>query len=327
MKKIVGIAFLLSVCMLLAPISLVTEGEAVSVVGKPSKPSKNEEVGELSEFAADSFKVCNFETGEIMTLSAEEYIFGVVAAEMPALYHSEALTAQAVAAWTFACVRRQENEGKSYDITTDNTGDQSYISRVAAKEKWGDKAEEYTAKIEAAVKKALGYMVTYNGKPITAVYHALSSGKTEDAKNVWGREIAYLKPVVSEGDRLSPNYISEQTFTFEKLKECLAEEVELKEDGEELFKIISESPSGTVTEIEVGGKSMLGARVRSLLDLRSSCFEVKRTDEGWSFTVYGYGHGVGMSQTGADYMAKQGSDFKEILTHYYKGAKVEKLDG
>lgn len=325
MKKIIGIAFLLAVCMLLAPLSVVTGEGAISVSGRPSDKDVTDKLTNPDMAVAESFKVCDHKTGEIMTLSAKDYIFGVVAAEMPALYHSEALTAQAVAAWTFACVRRAENEGKSYDITTDNTGDQSFITREAAKLKWGDKATEYTAKIEVAVETALGYMITYEGAPITAVYHAVSSGKTEDAVHVWGREIAYLKPVSSEGDRLAQNYISEVSFTFDELKEKFAEETELTEDGEKLFVVKAKSDSGTVTEIEVAGKSMSGARVRSLLDLRSSCFEVKRTDEGWTFTVYGYGHGVGMSQTGADYMAKQGADFKEILTHYYSGVKIEKI--
>lgn len=325
MKKIIGIAFLLAVCMLLAPLSAVSEERVISVAGRPSDKDITEKQTDPEAAVTDELKVCDHKTGEIMTLSAKDYIFGVVAAEMPALYHSEALTAQAVAAWTFACVRRTENQGKSYDITTDNTGDQSFVTREEAKLKWGSKAEEYTEKIDSAVEKALGYMITYKGAPITAVYHAVSAGKTEDAANVWGKEIAYLKPVSSEGDKLAQNYISEVPFTFEELKEKFAEEAELSEDSENLFAVKSKSTSGTVTEIQVAGKSMSGARVRSLLDLRSSCFEAKKTETGWTFTVYGYGHGVGMSQTGADYMAKQGADFKEILTHYYSGVKIEKI--
>lgn len=159
-------------------------------------------------------------------ISADDYIFGVVAAEMPALYETEALKAQAVAAYTFACVKKAENAGKSYDLTSDPAVDQSFITREKAKEKWGDKADEYSAKIENAVKSVKDYMITCGGTPILAVYHAISSGKTEDCKEVWGKDIPYLKPVSSEGDKLAPSYLSSAEFTAEVLKQKLSEDID-----------------------------------------------------------------------------------------------------
>ena len=168
-------------------------------------------------------------------------------------------------------------------------------------------------------------MITYESKPITAVYHAISSGKTEDAKDIWGTEYPYLKPVSSEGDKLSKDYISEASFSVEELKSKLSSDAEFSSSPANFFGKISRTDSGVVKEIEVCGKALKGARIRTLLDLRSSNFEVKYEAEKFVFTVYGYGHGVGMSQNGANYMAKQGSDFKEILCHYYKDCKVEKV--
>lgn len=323
MKKTVGIAFLITIAMLLIPLSVINNGSSISAsTSAENIPAK---LPSAKEAASEVFRVCDAATGKVTEMDAEEYIFGVVAAEMPALYEEEALKAQAVAAYTYACCRRAENSHKSYDITTDHTTDQSFITEKAAREKWGDNADTYVNKIKKAVEDTSGYMITCNGKPITAVYHAISSGKTEDCKNVWGRELSYLKPVVSEGDRLSPDYIEETTFTIEQIKEKLAEEVELSSDAASFFGECSRTESGTVTKIKVCSESLTGARLRSLLDLRSTNFEVKYTENSFVFTTYGYGHGVGMSQYGANYMAKQGSDFKEILTHYYTGCKVEKI--
>lgn len=320
MKKIMFLAVFLSAVMLLLPLGVMTERSAVLV-----SAAANTEIPDAKKSISETFLVCNNENGSITEMKAEDYIFGVVAAEMPALYEEEALKAQAIAAFTFACRRKAENEGKEYDITNDHTTDQSFITEEAACEKWGEKADEYTNKIKTAINEVIGYMITYDNKPIVAVYHAISSGKTEDAKDIWGEEYPYLKPVSSEGDKLAKDYITEVSFTADELKEKLASDIELSGDAANYFGEISRTDSGVVKEISVCGKTLKGARIRTLLDLRSSNFEVKFNDEKFVFSVYGYGHGVGMSQNGANYMAKQGSDFKEILTHYYKGCKVEKV--
>jgi stage II sporulation protein D len=168
-------------------------------------------------------------------------------------------------------------------------------------------------------------MITYKGTPITAVYHAISSGKTESAKDIWNAELDYLVPVSSEGDKLATNYISEVEFTAKELKERLSDKAELSGEAKDYFSNLVRTKSGTVLKVNVCGQELKGSLVRELLELRSSNFTVEYRDEKFVFSVYGYGHGVGMSQNGANYMAKQGSTFEEILTHYYTGCKVEKV--
>lgn len=223
MKKIFAIMFILLTVQLLIPLTAMRQSrpQIAQVSGKVVNIPK------AREAVADSFRVCDSETGEITELEAGEYIFGVVAAEMPALYEVEALKAQAVAAYTYACYRRAENYGKNYDITTDHTTDQSFITKAAAAEKWGEKADEYTKKIEDAVKAVEGYMVTVGGKPALTVYHAISSGKTEAAKNVWGKDIDCLQPVDSPGDKLSPDYLTTVNFSSEEVKAKLSDICEL----------------------------------------------------------------------------------------------------
>ena len=160
--------------------------------------------------------------------------------------------------------------------------------------------------------------------PISSVYHALSSGQTESAENIWGDEIPYLKPVSSESDKLANDYISTAVFNAEELKEKLKKEITLTGDPSNYFGECVRTSSGTVKSIDVCSKSLSGAELRNLLDLRSANFEVNFQGDNFTFTTYGYGHGVGMSQYGANAMAKQGNNFKEILTHYYSGCKIKK---
>lgn len=319
MKKILFCGLIILSFMLILPLSVLKKPqEAAAVSAAAISPEKKVSV-------ADIFRISDAKTGAVTEMTANEYIFGVVAAEMPALYNEEALKAQAVAAYTFACYRRAENTDKTYDLTTDFNTDQSYITEEKAREKWGDKADEYCEKLKKAIDEVENLALTYDGKPILAVYHALSSGQTEDCKNVWGREYPYLKAVASPCDVLAPDYISKAAFSEEELKKKLSEKCQLSGEPEKYFGKTERTPSDTVTTVEICGAKLSGAEIRSLFSLRSSNFEVSYKDGEFTFTVYGYGHGVGMSQYGANYMAKQGSNFKEILLHYYNGCKIEKL--
>lgn len=316
MKKIMFLAVFLFGIMLIAPLSVLGEmGEVISASAK-TEVQKNENKG--------VFKVMNTEDGKITEISVEDYIIGVVSAEMPALYEEEALKAQAVAAFTFASQRKNENASKEYDITNNHTVDQSFINKEEMKKKWGEEYDTYYEKIKKAVQAVSGYMVCFDKKPIVAVYHAISSGKTEDSKDIWGDEFPYLKPVSSEGDKLHKDYLSEVSFTAEEIRNKLSTETEFSGDESGYFGETKRTDSGVIKEISVCGKKLTGARIRTLLDLRSSNFSIEFKDGKYCFSVFGYGHGVGMSQNGANYMAKQGSDFKEILTHYYTGCSVLK---
>lgn len=274
----------------------------------------------------DKFLVLMEDTQKVEEIDAREYIFGVLACEMSMKYHEEALKAQAVAAYTFACRRRQErlsNPQQAYDITSSSQLDQGYITRQQANEKWGENAKEYTEKLEKVIDSVDGYIIVYDGQPILAAYHAISGGKTEAAENVWGTAFPYLQPVESIGDMLSPGYLSEVKVTAEEFKTAMQPlGVELEGDPAGWVGEPERSQSGTVLKIKIGGKEFTGKDIRQAFSLRSANFDLAYSEGGFAFTVRGYGHGVGMSQYGANYMAQQGSTFLEILSWYYPGCQL-----
>lgn len=262
--------------------------------------------------------------GRVVEMDTLEYVVGCVACEMPASYHEEALKAQAVAAYTNVRRLQQNPDGKAgdADITDDAGTHQGYLDEAARREKWGEKYETYNEKITNAVQAVLGQTLTYDGALITAAYFSLCPGRTESAKTVWGSEIAYLQSVTSTGDRLSPDLTRETRLSTAQMREKLRTDAEIKlgDDPEAWFSgdlEVSKNKTGVVTAVTVGGKRLTGQQLRTLLGLASPAFTVDFADGEFVFTVTGNGHFVGMSQYGADYMARQGADYKEILAHYY----------
>lgn len=321
MKKILSIAVFITAIMLLMPLCALKDvPKSVSA----STVLTDTPTNESQTLNYETFRLYTCADEKITEISVDDYIFGVVAAEMPLLYEEEALKAQAVAAYTFACKRKAENTNNTYDISDDPNTNQGFLTEEAARERWGEKADEYIAKLKKVIKDTKGYMITYKNEPITAVYHAISSGKTESCKNVWGTDLPYLKAVVSEGDKLSKDYIKKVTFSKEELKEKMKEKLNLNEFSDISFGEASRTESGTVISIKVCDTDIKGSELRSILNLRSSDFEITQSENNYVFTVYGYGHGVGMSQNGANFMAQQGSNFKEILCHYYSNCKIKK---
>ncbi len=318
MKKMMYITMIITAFMLLMPLAVLGQVEETkNEIEETMAPIEN------TENNKDIFRVFDKQSEKITEMSAEDYIFGVVAAEMPALYETEALKAQAVASYTYACYKREENTKTDYDITTDFTTDQSFKTEEKAKADWGEKAEEYTQKIKNAIKSVQGECIYYKNKPILAVYHAVSCGQTYSAKEVWGKEIEYLKSVYSKGDKLASNYTSVIEFTDAELKEKLSGLVkDTKTDTAVLGKLNAKS-NGRVESVKLYGKDVLGSEVRTALNLPSTNFTFEKQDGKYIFTCLGYGHGVGMSQKGADYLAKQGYTYKEILCHYYKDVLVK----
>ncbi len=317
MRKFFILSLFLFALLLLLPLTALTENPLSSpVLAESSSSSKKSEPIESSE----TFKVKISETGKIITLTREQYLFGVVAGEMPALYEEEALKAQTVCAYTFLKWRQKENSDKEYDITDNYQIDQCYISESEALEKWGTKASEYEQKIKSAIKSVAGQALTFDGEIILSVYHAISGGATESAKNVWGKDYPYLQSVSSIGDKLSTNYITTVNATKEKIEKGFGVTVPTALKG--TFTDFIRTDAGNVRSVKISGKEFTGSDVREILGLKSTNFNVSLKDNTFSFTVYGYGHGVGMSQNGANYMAQQGSDYKEILSHYYKGTKI-----
>ncbi len=271
----------------------------------------------------DTVKLKLTASDTVTEISLEDYIFGVVAAEMPALYEEEALKAQAVAAYTFYIVQKDKNKDNSFDISDDYTAHQAFISTESAREKWGDGAETYENKIRSCVKAVLGQRVLYNGEPATTLYHAISYGVTEKAAAIWGGDYPYLVSVDSSWDKLEKNYLAENTFTAEEFKKLVTSLAEVKDLTGNCITDIVRTDAGGVKTLKISGTEVSGGDLRQALSLRSSNFEISFSEGVYKFTTKGYGHSIGMSQYGAHYMAMQGKNYKEILLHYYTGCTVE----
>lgn len=316
------IIVILTLSLLLTPLLAVgdkTVKDNIPQENTSSAPTKKE--GEIGVYISES--------GETVYLSVFDYICGVVAAEMPAVYEIEALKTQAVCAYTYLCKKLKTNaEEKSYDITDDFKTDQAYIGPEKRKERWGENFDLYETKIADAVRAVEKKAITYNEEIIFAAYHAISAGKTENALNVWGGDYPYLVPVPCEGDLLAKDYLSEVIIAPADFENALkAKNAEPHGRCEEYIGALEKSDSGTVLKITLCGKEFKGSEVREMFSLRSSNFDLLYTEEkGFCFTVRGYGHGVGMSQNGANYLALSGKNYEEIIKHFYSGVEIVEYD-
>lgn len=267
--------------------------------------------------------------GQVAELTMADYLWGVVAAEMPAAFEPEALRAQAVCARTYSLWKLQakSHQADGADICADSSCCQAYLSPQDAAQRWGEGAAPgYQAKIAAAVADTDGQVLTYEGAPIQAVFFSSAAGATEDAQAVWGRALPYLVSVDSPEGEEVPNYRSTVTLTAEQVKKAVGEaglDADLSGEPSAWFQSLTRTASGRVASVELGGISLSGGAARSLFALRSACFDVSEQDGVFTFSVTGYGHGVGMSQYGANAMAKAGSGWQDILAHYYTGAQLQ----
>ena len=276
-----------------------------------------------------SIKVLRTGSGKIIEKEIFDYVKGSVAAEMPPTYEREALKAQAVACYTYALWLKENSDSSALggaDVTDSPANYQGFLDDDELMDKWGDKYDEYMAAVTDAVSAVAGEYLQYEGKPIMACYHAISTGKTESAKNAWGTDVPYLQSVRADGDILSPDIDSSVEITDEQFKKCAQslEGADLSKNRKKWVGNCKTTKSGYVTKIKIGGKGFSGSDVRSAFALKSPAFTVKKTDKGFHFNFRGYGHLVGMSQYSADYMARQGSGYKDILLHFFKGAKLVK---
>lgn len=276
--------------------------------------------------AADTLTVLDFTTNETFEVTFKDYLFGVVAAEMPMTYEDEALKAQTVTAYTYTLYTISKNTNEEYDISTDSSTFQGYISREKAREKWGDKADQYEKRLDGIIADVQGIYICLNGSPIMAVYHAISGGKTEGCENVWGTSLPYLAPKESLGDLLATDYLSSVTVSPDNLKEAFKDKCEFSGEAKDYIGKITKTDSGYVKQIQVGNTALSGTEFRKALNLRSANFDVAYTGGNFTFSVRGYGHGVGLSQNGANYMAQQGNTYTEILNWYYTGCVLQRTE-
>lgn len=310
MKKYAVIAAFLLLSMALCPLAAIGSGKKETQ--KENLPVISYDVENETEYIT----VMSSSTGGMQKIEMREYLIGCVAAEMPANYHPEALKAQAVASYSYA---KRLTERSSDYITDSPLTHQGYVSRQVRIRNWGEKFEENEKKISEAVDAVLGCRLVYDGETALAVYHSISAGQTRSAESMWGEEIPYLQAVASAGDRLSPEFVQSQRFAEDEF----AEKLGLESDGDASEWIEKlEREGGYVTNAVICGKTFSGNEIRDALGLRSSSFEIEYDGE-FTVTCEGHGHGVGMSQYGADYMARQGSSWQEILAHYYPGAELD----
>ena len=285
-----------------------------------------------TESAKDKGRVVRLleEDGRVSQLTMEEYLWRVVAAEMPANFEPEALKAQACAARTYT-VRQQEMQSTKHeqgDICTDSHCCQAYITREEAALRWGLNAGEYTRKITQAVAETDGLGILYQDAPIQALFFSSAPGRTTDAVEVWGNSVDYLKSVESPEGEEVPNYHTKVTLTAQEVKRRVQEQypaAELSGGEENWFQNIVRGESTAVSSLKLGGVTLTGSQVRNLFELRSPAFSVIWDGEHFVFDVTGYGHGVGMSQYGANAMARKGETFRTILEWYYAPAQVAAL--
>ena len=320
MKMYGTVCIIVAVIMLLAPLAALPSARS-DIKSEASVSEKSAEaVTESTADAEDVVSVFMTSEGRAEQLPLRDYIVGVVAAEMPASYEEEALKAQALVAVTFTRYRQASGGDKELEnavISDDSSKHQGYISKEEMQAKWGDAFDVYYERICGAVDCVLHKVITSNGKPIMAAYHAMSSGRTEAAENIWGADVPYLRSVDSHWDKDSTRFFSEVVLSREKIAEIMSV------DADEVYiKTKSTTPCGTVLSIDIGGNIITGIEARELFGLRSPVFTVEKDGDNYIFSVSGYGHGVGMSQNGADSMAREGYTYSEIIKHYYQGVEI-----
>ncbi|QUH24950.1 stage II sporulation protein D [Serpentinicella alkaliphila] len=284
-----------------------------------------------------SIKIYNHETKQTMELYLEDYLLNVVASEMPAAFEIEALKAQAVAARTYAIWRYMNHskqgghpEHPSAVLCTSHTHCQEWLSTEELLKRHGQKwFDQYWSKIEEAVNSTTGVVMTYNMNPIEPLYHSTSGGATENSEDVFATAKPYLRSVSSPYEQGSPVLVDNKVITVKEfINRMKREKSSIKISERNLasqIKIIQRTQGGSIKEIQIGDQTFTGSQIRRMFDLRSADFNVDINGSSVEFTTRGYGHGVGMSQWGANGMAKQGSDFEEILSHYYQGITLNKI--
>ncbi|MDD2518390.1 MAG: stage II sporulation protein D [Bacilli bacterium] len=253
--------------------------------------------------------------GQVISLGLEDYVIGVVAAEMPASFNIEALKAQSVVARTYALKKIDRNER-----LTDTTSNQVYKDNEQLKNMWGNTYDKYYSKVKQAVTSTEGEYLTYQNDYIEAVYHSTSNGKTEDSSAVWGNSFPYLKSVNSPWDLHASSYLRETSKEFSALKQITG--IDFNEFTN--IEILSRTNGDRVDKIKIDDTVFSGVELRMLLGLRSADFDIIFENGKVNFITRGYGHGVGMSQYGANGMALAGHSYKEILNHYYSGTTLKK---
>lgn len=287
-----------------------TNENTPSIKDEITIPDK-EPTEEIKPVETKTYVTVNRSNGQVIKLELNEYLIGVVAGEMPASFNKEALKVQSIIARTY--VLNAINKGIQI---TDTVSTQRYIDTNEMKKLWGNSYNTYYNKIKESVLSTENMVVTYNNNLIECVYHSTSNGKTEDSKNVWGNSFPYLQSVDSHWDKETSSYFRTINITKQDLSTKLGITDITK------ITILSRNESGRVEKVKVNDKIYTGVEFRNKLGLRSADFDITIDKDNIKIDTRGYGHGVGLSQYGANGMAKEGCTYEQIIKHYYKGVEI-----
>ena len=323
MKRIVGSLILFAAILILLPSILVLPFGATEMKLQTSEGNQmtKEKITEAVEVDVPVFRSDQKKT---ISIPIEDYVKGVVAAEMPSDFNLEALKAQALTARTFVVTKLKNPSANLPDqaVVTDTIQDQVYKDQAQLKKAWGEEFEEKFARIEEAVQATSGQILTYEGNPIYASFFSTSNGYTENSEDYWENKAPYLRSVESPWDIDSPKYEDKATFTVAEFEQKLG--VDLSNNSIGSIENLTEGKR--VAEVSVGGKTFTGREIRDLLGLRSSDFTWERVGDTINVVTKGYGHGVGMSQYGANGMAEDGKAYADIVKHYYQGVAISEME-
>lgn len=331
MKKL--LLYLLAFILICFIIPIMLTKRTVPTIAKQENTTQQIEENNLN-YEYNKYGTINLlhkKTGEVEKVNLDDYLCNVVSAEMPANYEEEALKAQAIVARTYTVFKILNKKHENADICDDSTCCQAWISKEDRLARWEESQRESNwEKICRVVNATKGNIITYNNSPINAFFHSNSGGKTEAPVNVWGGTgYPYLKTVETSGEDSYTQYASEVILTHEELLKKLKEkykDISINFSEQEDIKVLEYTEGGRVKTIKFGNHQISGVEARTLLGLRSANFEVINENGNIKFSVKGYGHGVGMSQTGADSLAKQGSSANDIINHFYTGVEIKDIN-
>ena len=333
MKRIIWASILLAMAAIVLPVLFLGSSAGGKYLMDELSPSPTETVSPepeqspaivepYKEVPDDKMTFSVLENGEVKQVTMADYLPYVLAAEVPVAFSEEALKAQAVAARTYIlyCTEHENPKHPEADICTESGCCMAYADETELRGVWGDKFDDNMAIINSAVTTTDGQVLTFEENPILASFHSSSAGKTESGTELWG-DVPYLKSVKSpETENDVPNYITTVEVSKDNFRETvllLKPNAVFSENPSEWITDTELDESGRVRNMKVGGESVSGSEMRKLFVLRSTAFTIECKEGVFIFTVTGYGHGLGMSQYGANVMAKNGFDYKEILAHYY----------
>lgn len=321
----VGIGSLVMIILIIPALIVFPFGKAdpsqAVTVDKESPPEAVEADADAAPESSFSVSVMREQSEKIEDVPLETYVARVVASEMPTDFESEALKAQALTARTYIVNHILYQEEDEESDVTDTTEHQVYQDDTELRAQMEDEFEEKMSKIKDAVEDTKGEIITYDDETITPAYFSTSNGYTENAEDYWEDDIPYLQSVESPWDEDSPKFTDQEVYSISEVEEQLG--VNLPDD--EAFEI-THTDGDRVETINIGDETLSGREVREALGLRSSDFSIEQKDDHLVFKTKGFGHGIGMSQYGANGMAEEGKSYEDIIEHYYHDVTVEQLE-